>query len=231
MTPVRRTFLTARIIRRGVTGKDRNHARVVMSTRKVQLDRKGTGELLNTERQDRIPQSRVGHRVTTPVVTTSAKIPFVDTDQGRTRHPVALTIRAAVTILAKDRLRVVVTIRAAVTSLDRVHLPVALTIRAAVTSLDRLHRPVVLTILVAVTILAKDRPPEVVTIQDAVPILAKDPVPVTTLVSAHRATDRRTVELLTHHHTNMSTVMSLPSLASQQSTYISVSLTQSVKTK
>src|SRR5688572_22092450 len=164
MTPVRRTFLTARIIRRGVTGKDRNHARVVMSTRKVQLDRKGTGELLNTERQDRIPQSRVGHRVTTPVVTTSAKIPFVDTDQGRTRHPVALTIRAAVT------------------SLDRVHRPVVLTILVAVTILAKDRPPEVVTILVAVPILAKDRPPEVVTIQDAVPILAKDPVPVTTLV-------------------------------------------------
>ena len=195
MTPVRRTFLTARNIRRGVTGKDRNHAQVVMSTRKVQLDRKGTGELLNTERRDRIPQSRVSLRVTTPVVTTSAKIPVVDTDQGRTRHRVALTILVAVTILARDR------------------------------------PPEVVTIQAAVTILAKDRPPEVVTIQDAVTILAKAPVQVTTLVSAPLATYRRTVELLTHHPTHMNTVMSLPSLANQQSTYISVSPTQSVKTK
>jgi hypothetical protein len=147
------------------------------------------------------------------VVTTSAKIPVVDTDQGRTRHPVPLTILVAVTIPAKDRLRVVVTIRVAVTILDRLHRPVALTILIAVTILDRLHRPLPLTILVAVT------------------ILAKAPVQVMTLVSPHRATDRRTVELLTPHPTNMNTVMSLPSLANQQSTYISVSPTQSVKTK
>ena len=166
-----------------------------MSTRKVQQDRKGTEELLNTERRNRIHQSRVAPKATNPLVTTWGKIPIGDTDQGRTRHRVALTIRAAVTIL------------------------------------DRLHRPVALTIQDAVTIFAKDRPPEVVTIQDAVTILAKAPVQVTTLVSAHRATDRRTVELLTHHHTNMNTVMSLPSLANQQSTYISVSHTQSVKTK
>jgi hypothetical protein len=220
-----------------------------MSTRRVQLDRKGTEELLNTERLDRIPQNLVGPRVTIRVVTTSAKtlvaattqgrvrvlvvdmIPVVDTDPGRTSPPKALTIRVAASILDRVHRPVALTILVAVTILAKDRPQVVVTIQEAVTILDRVHRPVALTIQAAVTILAKDRPPEVVTIQEAVTILAKAPVQVTTLVSAHRATDRRTVELLTHHPTNMNTVMSLPSLANQQSTYISVSPTQSVKTK